>query len=314
MNIRALQLFHQVVATGSLLAASEAMSLSASAASRMVSLLEAETKLRLFSRARRRLTLTKEGEAFYREVEHILAGLKEIPRIAAEIRSRSSGQLRLVTGPRQAHGLVAPAIGSFRRKHPAIRVSVDIDWRFDIQAGVGTRLYDLGIVTLPLTHPQVEITNRPLFSVRIEALLPASHDLARKPAITARDLESEPLLGLWPGQRWREQIDDFFIAGGVRPKYCVETRSSLMACQMVREGAGIAMLDRLCAAPIDLRGTVMRPLEPERWISFGYVHQTRQPPGDNALAFIDCVREVLERFRSDDDENAKSVILTATRG
>jgi len=310
MNIRALQLFHQVVTTGSLLAASEAMSMSASAASRMISLLEAETKLRLFSRTRRRLTLTKEGEAFYRECEHILAGLKEIPRIAAEIRSRSSEQLRLVTGPRQGHGLVAPALGLFRQKHPAIRASVEIDWRIDIQAGVGTRLYDLGIVSLPLSHPQVDISNRPLFRVRVEALLPAGHRLAQAPAITAHDLESEPLLGLWPGQRWREQIDDFFGAGGVRPKYCVETRSSLMACQMVRERVGIALLDRLCAAPIDLRGTVMRPLEPERWISFGYVYQTRQPPGENALAFIDCMREVLDRFRSEDEDNAKSVILT----
>ncbi|MCW5605655.1 MAG: LysR family transcriptional regulator, partial [Burkholderiales bacterium] len=58
-------------------------------------------------------------------------------------------------------------------------------------------------------------------------------------------------------------------------------------------------------------GVVMRPLEPERWILFGYVYQARQPLGPNALAFLDCVRRVLERFRAESAENAGSVVLIA---
>jgi hypothetical protein len=42
----------------------------------------------------------------------------------------------------------------------------------------------------------------------------------------------------------------------------------------------------------------MRPLEPERWVLFGCVHQARQPLGPAAPALLDCMRRVLEQFRS----------------
>jgi len=309
MEIRALRLFHLVVTRGSLSAAAEVMGMGASAASRMIALLESETRLRLFNRSRRHLTLTPEGEAFHRESEHILAGFEEIPRIAAEVRARSQQQLRLMTGPRSGQSFVAAALARFRRDHPDTRITVDMDTRFAIDGRVGTRVYDLGIVSLPVSHPHIEIENRPLCRVRMEAVLPASHRLAAQPAVTAQDLAPDALIGLWPGQRWRQQVDDFFRAGGVRPRYAVETRSSLMACRMVQEGVGVALLDRLCAQAIDLEGLVLRPLAPERWILFGYVHQTRHPPGPAALAFLVCLRQFLESFRAASAENAAAVAI-----
>jgi len=313
LNIRALRLFRLVVTTGSLSAAADSMSLSASAASRLIAILETETKLRLFNRTRRRLALTQQGERFYREAEHILAGFDEIPRIAADIRSRSQSQLRLVTGPRLGQGLLSPALALFRKAHPEIRVSVDMQSRFGIEGSVGTRLYDIGIISLPVSHPLVEIENHPLFRVRVEAVLPERHRLASSKSVTAEDLAAEPLVGLWPGQRWRRQIDDFFGAGGVRPNYAVETRSSLMACQLVRDGVGVTMLDRVCAQAADLRGLVMRPLEPERWILFGYVHQARQPLSSVAAEFLECVRQVLLRFSEQSADNARSVVIVPAK-
>lgn len=313
MNIRALRLFRLVVTTGSLSAAAESLGLSTSAASRLIGLMESETKLALFNRSRRRLVLTPQGERFYREAEHILAGFDEIPRIAADIRSRSHRQLRLVTGPRIGQGLVSPALAVFRKRHPNIRVSVDMESRLGIDASVGTRLYDIGIISLPVAHPLVEIENHPLFRARAEVVLPQHHPLAAKASVTAADLAAEPLMGLWPGQRWRLQIDDFFGAGGVRPNYAVETRSSLMACQLVRDGLGVAMLDRVCAQALDLRGLVLKPLEPERWILFGYVHQARHPLSTLACSFLACVREVLEAFAARSKENARSVVLVSAK-
>lgn len=308
MNIRALRLFRLVASKGSLSAAAEAMSLSPPAASRLIALLEAETRLQLFNRSRRRLTLTRQGEAFFREAEHILAGFDEIPRIASEIRLKAQEQLRLVTAPRIGQGVVSPALALFCRERPGIRVSVDVQSRFGIEGRMGTRLYDLGIISLPVNHPLVEIENRPLFRARMEALLPERHPLAAKPALGAADLAAEPLLGLWPGQPWRQQVDDFFRSGGTKPSYAVETRSSLMACQLVRDGAGVAILDRLCARAIDLSGIAIRPLVPERWILFGYIHQLRQPPSENAGVFLDCLRRSVEEFRARSAENAASVV------
>lgn len=308
MNIRALRIFHLVVSQGSLASAAEAMNISPPAASRLIALLEAEIQLQLFHRSHRRLQLTAQGQAFYREAEHILAGFDEIPRIADAIRTEAKGRLRLVTAPRIGMGIVSPALALFCRENPGIRASVEEQSRFGIEAQMGARLYDLGIISLPVSHPFVEIENHPLFQVRMEAVLPKGHRLAAKASLTAADLASESLLGLWPGQPWRQQVDDFLRSGGARTEYAIETRSSLMACQLARDGAGVAILDRLCVQAIDLSGLVIRPLVPERWILFGYIHQLRQQPSGNASAFLDCVRRTVETFRARSPEDAQAVV------
>jgi DNA-binding transcriptional LysR family regulator len=308
MNFKALRTFRLIVKNGSLAAAAKEMNISPPAASRLITMLEAETKLRLFHRTRRRLVLTRIGEKFYRETQHILAGFDEIPRIVDDIRSFSEDRLHLVTAPRIGQGLVAPALAMLRQQNPKIRCLVDMQTRFDIEAQVGARRYDLGIVSLPISNQLVEIENRPLFRVRIEALLPKGHQLASKKSLSASDLADEPLVGLWPDQAWRQQIDDFFRSGGAKVKYAVEVRSSLMACQLVKEGAGVTLLDRICARSIDLREVVMRPITPKRWIVFGYVHQVNQPLSTNAEKFLDCACEVIEKFRAQSRQNREAVI------
>lgn len=308
VNIKALRAFRLIVTEGSLSAAATALAMSPAAVSRLISGLEGELKLVLFYRTRRRLALTPQGEAFYRECQPILTGFDEIPRIAAGVRRLSADHFNLVTAPRIGHSLVSPALALMRSRSPRLTCSVDIQTRLDIETRVGARRFDVGIVSLPVTHALVEIENHPLFRVRAEVLMPADHPLAARDAITARDLAGQPLLGLWAGQQWRQQVDDFFRSGGAVPTYVIETRSTHMACQLVRDGAGLTILDRMSAQAIDLTGVVLRPLTPERWIVFGYILPAGQTPGENSIAFVACLKEVIREFRNRSDENAASVI------
>jgi DNA-binding transcriptional LysR family regulator len=308
MNLKALRVFRRVVTTGSLSAAARELNLSQSAASRLISLLESTTNLTLFNRTRRRLTLSTQGEVFFRETEHILAGIDEIPRIVDDIRSSSNEPFKVVTAPRIGQGLVAEALALMTKENPDVRCSVDIQSRFDLELKVGTRRYDLGIVSLPVSHSLVDIENRPLVRVRAEALLSKDHPLADRDSLTADDLAGERMMGLWPDQLWRQQTDDFFRSGGTAPNYVVETKSSLMACQFARFGAGITVLDRLCAQSIDLSNVALKPLEPARWISYGYIFQRGRTLMGPAEIFLECTRRTIETFRQASPENAASLV------
>jgi DNA-binding transcriptional LysR family regulator len=307
VNIKALRLFRQIVTQGSLAAAARSMSLSQPAASRLLALLEAETRLKLFDRSGRALALTEGGEAFFREASHLLAAFDEIPRIAQHIRARSRSHLRVVTAPRFGQGLVSPALALVVRENPGMRCTVDVQSRFDLENLVGTAVYDVGIASLPVTHSLVAIENQPLLSVRAEAFMRADHPLARRAHVTGEELSSEPMVGLWPNQRWRRQVDDFFRSGGATARYAIEAQSSLMACQLVRDGAGITVLDRLSARAVDLDGMALVPLEPERRILVGWIHQRGRRVSEAAEAFLDCVRRSVEAFRAASEENARAV-------
>jgi DNA-binding transcriptional LysR family regulator len=310
MNLKALRAFQLIVEGGSLTAASKSLGLSQPAVSRLVALLEEELDILLFNRSGRALRVTEQGAAFYVATRHILAGLAEIPSIAKDIQA-SERQLKLVTTPRIAQGLISPAIARLRHEQPKLRCAIDVLSRFDLDNLVGLRRFDLAIASLPVSHALVELTNHPLFRVRLEAVIRKDHPLASRKHVTAADLASEGLIGLWEDQLWRQQMNEFMRFNGKIGHYVVETRSSLMACQLAIDGTGIAVFDRISARGLDLSGVVMRPLKPERWITFGFVHHSDQTPPENANALLACVMRTLSDFRKQSVENAASIELLA---
>lgn len=308
MNLKSLRAFRLVVSQGSLAAAAEAMHLSQPAVSRLIALLESETQLTLFDRSRRRLTLSDAGEAYFRETRHILDGIDELPQIAANVRAGANRPFRLVTGPRVGAALVAPALAMMRRENPGLKCVVDVLSRFELENRSGIARYDLGIASLPVTHALLPIENRLICRARMEAVMADSHPLAGKAAITADDLAGQPIIGMLPGLFGRQQGDEFFRADGAVPSYVVETTSSLMACQMARDGAGIALMDRISARAINPAGMAVRPLDPPHWLSYGYIHHKGQDLGADARRFLDCLRRYIEDFRAVGKDAADSVI------
>jgi DNA-binding transcriptional LysR family regulator len=84
-----------------------------------------------------------------------------------------------------------------------------------------------------------------------------------------------------------------------------------MACQLAIDGDGIAVFDRLSARGLDLSAAIFRPLEPPRWIAFGYVHHSDQTLSANANKLIECVLRTLADFRNQSAENAAAVELVS---
>ena len=308
MNHKSLRAFRLIVERGSLSAAASTLNLSQPAVSRLIAMLEDELNLTLFSRTGRSLRMTKEGVAFYDATKHLLAGIEEIPSIAKDILD-GDRQFRLITTQRLAKGLVAPALAIMRRENPKVRCAVDVLSRIELDTLIGMRRFDLGIASLPVKHAIVDVENEPLFRGRAEAVVPNDHPLAKKENVSASDLAGHDLVGLWQDQLWRQQMNDFLRSGGKTGQFVVETRSSLMAVQLASEGVGIAFLDRLSAHGLDLTKVRFLPLEPARWMAFGAIHHSDQPPTANALKFMDCVRRTIADFQTHAPQNAAAIEL-----
>lgn len=298
MNIKALRAFRHAFSEGSIAAASDIMHLSQPAISRLISGLEAELKLRLFDRSGRSLSPTTEGIAFYREAGRILDNLDEVPRIAAEIRAGRTESLRVVTMPRIAQFLSAPAVAQFTRENPEVSVTLDVRARRDASKWLAGREYDIGIAALPVSHPDIRTV--PLVRVRALAILPRDHPLANEASITAEQLASETIIRLMQGLLLREQLDDAFNSAGVAPEVTHEVSSSQLACALVAEGAGITIADEMVAASFGDR-LVSIPIEPEKWMTFGMLLPKYQQSGSAAKQFQDKLVEHVKRVcRSSD--------------
>ena len=153
---------------------------------------------------------------------------------------------------------------------------------------------------------------RPLVRSQVGVLLPEEHELARSPTVSVAELKGQPMIGLWPDQQWRQQVDEFLIAGGVAGDFVVQTRHVLMGCQLVRDGAGITLVDAVSARGIDSRGLLLRPLMPARHLTFGAIHPKESALSENAYMFLDCIRVGVEDMMRSNASDAPSIELICT--
>jgi len=301
MNIKALRAFSLTLSEGSLTGASRVMHLSEPAISRLISSLEGELRLQLFSREGRRLTPTEEGLEFYREASRILDNLNEIPRIAADLRAGRKPSLRVVTMPRIAPALVSPAIAAYAAQIKDAQISVDVRARREAGKWLAGRSYDLGIGALPVDHPDIRVA--PLLQARALAVVPKGHTLAARSEITAADMADWPLIGLMPGLLMREQLDDFFRSAGKEPSYRLEVAALQLAVHLAGDAAGLTVADALTVSILETKNVDLRPIAPTRWMSFGILYPKRGQVSDEALAFAECLMDRAHQLALAEPEN-----------
>ena len=293
MNIKALRAFRAIIAEGSVGAAASTLALSQPAVSRLIALLEAELDLPLFRREHRRLVLTEQGAAFAREAGRILAHLDEIPRIAAEIRATHRRRLRLVTMPRTALSVVTPAVARFVRENPEVDVSLDLRARREMELWITGRDYDLGFGNVPVVHRAA--LGEPLVRSVLQVLMPADHPLAARAVVHAADLADVCLVAQFPGLLLRRQTDEILGAADVTPRRTVLAGSSQVAEHLVAGGAGVTIIDRLSTLTLDPARVTLRPLIPERWVSFGVIRPREGDLDATAQAMIGYLRAEIAR-------------------
>ena len=144
-RLGAIQVFAQVVESGSFAKAAERLGLSTSAASRHVADLEGHLQTRLLNRTTRRVSLTESGRAFYERAVQLLADLEEAEQEAARAAVVPRGTIRLTTSVNFGVRHLAPAIAAFLAQHAEVRFDVSLSDRvvdlveegFDLAVRIG---------------------------------------------------------------------------------------------------------------------------------------------------------------------------------
>ena len=124
MELRHLRYFAAVAEELNVRQAGRRLHVSQPPLSRQIRDLEEELGTKLFDRRKKKMTLTPAGESFLREARQILAHVERAGQLALAASRGETGQLTV--GFLSALGglLLPPAIRSFRRRFPAVDVTV----------------------------------------------------------------------------------------------------------------------------------------------------------------------------------------------
>lgn len=119
-----LQLLREVARRGTLKDAAAAMSVSPSAVSQQLALLEQEAGVPLLERAGRRVRLTEAGLALVRHADVITGAMAAAEADIARHRETVTGTLRIAAFPTAARALMPPVMAALGSLHPELRLTL----------------------------------------------------------------------------------------------------------------------------------------------------------------------------------------------
>ena len=128
-RIDSLHVFARVAALGGLSAASRALGMSQSMATKHVVSLEARLGVKLLHRTTRRTTLTEAGRRYLETVEPILAELEAADAAAAAERVEVSGTLRLNAPVSFSVRVLASVLAELSARHPDLSIDLGLNDR-----------------------------------------------------------------------------------------------------------------------------------------------------------------------------------------
>ncbi|HEX5109679.1 MAG TPA: LysR family transcriptional regulator [Vicinamibacterales bacterium] len=239
MELRHLRYFVSVAEASSVSKAALCVHISQPALSRQIRDLEVALGLRLFDRVGRRIQLTAEGEDLLRESRRVLAHAESLVERARSLVSGGTGILRVGATPQAMQSVLAGFLPKFQRARPGV------DVRLSEEGGV--RLYELverGELHLALSgilagHP---LECRPLFPIRVLAVMARRSRWSRRKTIEITELASEPLLVLGREFGSRQLFDAACRVAHVQPRVILESHEPHSLITLAEAGQGIAVV------------------------------------------------------------------------
>jgi DNA-binding transcriptional LysR family regulator len=289
MNFRQIEVFRAVMACGTTTRAAEVLRIAQPAVSRYLTDLERSAKLKLFERGRGRIRPTPEAHAFYDEVRRSFAGLERLRFAADNIRSFSSGTLRVASLPVLGNAFLPRAIGSFSRDFPDVSVLLHIRSSEAVKELVAAGQFDVGFAADEID--QVGVDCSVIIAPDAVCIVPRNHPLAHRPVVGPAELADARFVSLAAEDAARARIDRVFEEAGVKRRIAVETQYSITICNLVRGGAGVALVNPLALEGLDLAGLATVPFRPE--IKFRTFLIT--PPSGNLSRISRHFIEIVER-------------------
>jgi DNA-binding transcriptional LysR family regulator len=237
------QVFHAVATTGSFSrAAREVLHISQPAVSNHVHALEEELGVLLLARVGKRVILTEAGTIVQRYAEQVLGLAHETQRALRELQGLQRGTLRLGASSTPGIYLLPPVLAVFVQRYPGITLELEIANSQRVIDGVLARQWDLGMIGIPLAHPQLHV--EPYWRDTLVLIVAPQHRLATRPTVTLADLVGETWIFREAGSASGQVVHDVLNGAHLVQDHTLVLQGSEGVKQAVMAGLGIAMVSR----------------------------------------------------------------------
>jgi DNA-binding transcriptional LysR family regulator len=243
MDARQLEIFLAVLDSATMTNAAERVHLSTAAVSVQMRALAEELKTDLFLRSGKRLVPTPAARRLELQARSIVNEIRSIKEsFDNQDAARDSRPFHFATGATTLIYRLGEPLRSLRAKLPNLELRITVLATEEMVAGVLAGEFDLALISLPFSHPQLRII--PLFEEELLALRPSETEREGSRIGTVRPREfNDAAMVLYPPQsNMRKIIDGFFRDLDVAPRVIMEAADTEVIKCMVEAGFGYSVL------------------------------------------------------------------------
>ena len=145
---------------------------------------------------------------------------------------------------------------------------------------------EYGLSVYPIEHPN--LTSTRVGSVALVAVVPSSHRLASKAAVTVKDLSELRLVSFAPETPHGQAIADIYRRADVQLLVTTRVRFAETACAFVAHGLGATIVDEQTARDAGFEGITWVPLRDSALLPV-YLHRNREAPRSKVSAAFESL-------------------------
>jgi LysR family transcriptional regulator for metE and metH len=254
IDVRHLQMLTAIAGTGSVTQAARALHLTQSAVSHQLRAIEERLGTPLFLRLGKRMIVTAAGERLLVTARRVLDDLAAAEDDVRRQGAGEAGVLRVCAQCNTGYHWLPRLIEAFRRRHPAIDVSLALECTVrPLEALLEGRL-DLAIVTEPVRNPRFRV--RPLFADEHAAIVAPDHPFAAQAFVSPTDLAGERLLLYSSSPDDSFTIQRILRPAGVTPRQVSFVMLTEAILEMVKARLGVSVMQTWAIEPALRAGDV----------------------------------------------------------
>ncbi|MGD9944850.1 MAG: LysR substrate-binding domain-containing protein, partial [Burkholderiaceae bacterium] len=189
--------------------------------------------------------------------ERVLAEIAGIEQVTADFRARDAGELRLATTHTQARYVLPAVVQEFRKRYPAVHLTLLQGSPRQITESVMSREVDFAIATeVPDDHSG--LLSIPAFEWEHVVVLPSKHPLAGQP-LSLHALVKYPIVTYVEEFAGRRRIDRAFAQAGLKPDIVLAAIDADVIKTYVNVGLGVGIMAEMAFDASRDRGLTAMP-------------------------------------------------------
>lgn len=288
MNIKLEQykIFNEAASTLSFSSAARNLFITQSAVSQAISQLEKELKIQLFVRMSKGVSLTKEGELLFQNINQALNLITNAENQISNLSDLKEGELVLAAGDSVSEFFLAPYLSRFHDLYPNVKIKVINRTSLEINQLLKNGQVDLGFVNLPMHDDS--LTFNECFDI---------HDIfvGKNPTdkiYSVKEVSKLPLILLEESSNSRYYLNKHFAKQGIKLEAHMELGAHSLLLECVKEHLGVACVIKEFSSKYlntEVFELNLQPPLPAR--SIGYAYLTRKSLSAPSIKFIELINK-----------------------